>query len=212
MKTFRKLFITLNGYDPENFIKKLQSQPSQHWYHNVEKDRHIEELDAMLYCFSYSENADNLPSALLYLMEKQKGILSVTNILPTEKYELSFDEYNGLLLSFHDELVVPTTQQTLIQTEITPPEIKLEEFIPKEAIDSLEAFSSSGKKSIEIFQPYNQQRWFEFLTTIHRNKAPLSTELLEKKLQEDGWSEESAVKLGIEYEFARDLLKYYEAH
>jgi len=211
MKTFRKLSITLNGYEPEDLIKKLETQNAQYWSHNIEKDRYIEDLSATVYCFAYSENIDK-PPAQLYLMEKQKGIFSVTNILPTEKYELSYDEYNSLLLSFHDELVVPAVQQTSIHIEITPPEIKLEDFIPKNVANSLQAFSSNSKKSIDIYyQPFNQQSWFEFLTTLHRSKAHLSTELLEKALLEDGWSDESAVKLGMEYEFARDLLKYYEA-
>ncbi len=214
MKTFRKLSITLNGYEPEAVIKKLEAQNSQLWYHHIEKDRYIKELGATVSCFAYSENIDkpHKPPARLYIMEKQKGIFSVTNILPTEKYELSYDEYNSLLLSFHDELVVPAVQQTSIYVEITPPEIKLEDFIPKNVANSLQAFSSSSKKSIDIYyQPFNQQSWFEFLTTLHRSKAHLSTELLEKALLEDGWSDESAVKLGMEYEFARDLLKYYEA-
>jgi len=215
MKTFRKLSIILNGCEPEALIKKLEIQNSQYWYHNIEKDRYIEVLSATVYCFAYSENVAKplLPPARLYIMEKQKGIFSVTNILPTEKYELSYDEYNSLLLLFHDELVVPTVQQTSLYVEITPPEIKLEDFIPTDVANSLQAFSSSGKKSIDIYyQPYDQQSWFEFLTTLHRSKAHISTELLEKTLLEDGWSDESAVKLGTEYEFARDLLKYYEAH
>jgi len=215
MKTFRKLSIILNGYDPEALIKKFEAQNTQYWSHNVEQDRYIEVYSATVYCFAYSENTDkpDKPPARLYLIEKQKGIFSVTNILPSEKYELSYDEYNALLLSFHDEVVVPAVQQTSLHVEITPPEIKLEDFVPKEVADSLQAFSSSGKKSIEIsYQPFDQQNWFEFLTTLHQSKAHLSTELLEKVLLEDGWSDDSALKLGMEYEFARDLLTYYEAH
>ncbi len=39
MKTFRKLSITLNGYEPEALIKKLETQNAQYWYQNIGKDR-----------------------------------------------------------------------------------------------------------------------------------------------------------------------------
>ena len=35
MKTFRKLSITLNGYEPLAVIKKLEAQNSQLWSHNI---------------------------------------------------------------------------------------------------------------------------------------------------------------------------------
>ncbi|MEN8215273.1 MAG: hypothetical protein ABFS56_02635 [Pseudomonadota bacterium] len=214
MKTFRKLLISLNGSEPEAIIKKLETQSSQYWYHNTEKDHRIEEIAATVYCFTYSENADKpqLPPALLYIAEKQKGIFSVTNILPAEKYELSYDEYNALLVSFYDELVLPAAQQTLIHVEITPPEIKLEELIPTDVAKSLQDFSSNANKFSGFFMPLDEQHWFEFLTGTHRSKKPLPTTILEKALEEDGWDTSMAFSLAEKYESALNLLAYYDAH
>jgi hypothetical protein len=190
MKTFRNLLISLNGLEPEAIIKKLETQNSQYWYHNTENDYFIEEIAVTVYCFTYSENADKpqLPPALLYIAEKQKGIFSVINILPAEKYQLSYDEYNALLVSFHDELVLPAVQQTFVHVEITPPEIKLEDFIPTDVVKSLQAFSSNANKLSGFFMPLDERHWFEFLTGIHRSKKHLPTTILKKALEEDGWN------------------------
>jgi hypothetical protein len=75
MKTFRKLLISLNGSEPEAIIKKLETQSSQYWYHNTEKDHRIEEIATTVYCFTYSENADKpqLPPRPALYSGKTKG-------------------------------------------------------------------------------------------------------------------------------------------
>jgi hypothetical protein len=214
MKTFRKLSITLNGYKPEAVIKKLEAQTAQYWSHNAENDHYVDYFNATVYCFAYSENTDKpqLPPARLYLIEKQQGIFSITNILPTEKYELSYDEYNALLLLFHDELVVPAVQHTSLHVEITPAKIKLEDFIPKDVADSLQAFSSKANKFSGYFMPSDEQRWFKFITGSHHSNKHLPTNLLEKALEEEGWETSMALSLAEKYESALNLLAYYDAH
>jgi hypothetical protein len=207
MKTFRKLSITLNGSEPETLIKKLETQCSQYWFHNVEQDRHLDG-GATVYCFAYSENADK-PPARLYFMEKQQGIFSVTNILPTEKYELSYDEYNALVLSFHEELVMPAVRDTSLQVEITQAEIKLEDFVPKDVADSLQAFSLKADKYSGYLMPSDEQRWFQFITYSHCKK-PLPTNILEKALEEEGWESSMALSLAEKYETDLNLLAYYD--
>ncbi|TOO32012.1 hypothetical protein, partial [Vibrio parahaemolyticus] len=58
--------------------------------------------------------------------------------------------------------------------------------------------------------PSDQKRWFAFiLETCKQNKYVNSSDLA-RVLCEQGWSENSAQKLVIEYEFARDLITYME--
>jgi len=91
-----------------------------------------------------------------------------------------------LLLSFHDEVVVPAVQQTSLHVEITQPEIKLDDFVPKEVADSRQVFSSKANKFSRYFMPSDEQRWFQFITGSHNSKKHLPTNLLEKALEEEG--------------------------
>jgi len=175
MKTFRNLILTLNGYEPEAFIKKLETQSATDWFRDLELEK---KLSATTYCFLSTEKL-SLPIALLGLREQEPGVLSVTNIIPRQKSALSYDEYNALLLSFYEELVVPAIKNTSIRVEITSDEIKIADFVPEKAANALQVFSSNTRKSTDFFIPVNEPDWFEFVTAIHQSKKRLPTNIFE---------------------------------
>lgn len=71
-------------------------------------------------------------------------------------------------------------------------------------------FSSAANKSTGSTHPYDRQRWFEFITLIHKSEKNISPEEVQKFLTEDGWTEDFSFELACEFEYSLDLLEYYE--
>ena len=88
----------------------------------------------------------------------------------------------------------------------------LEDFVPQNVANSLQAFSSKANKFSGYFMPSDEQRWFEFITGNHHCKKPLPTKILEKALEEEGWETSMALNLTEKYEESLNLLTYYDAH
>lgn len=56
-------------------------------------------------------------------------------------------------------------------------------------------------------------RWLEFVIAAHLEGANLhSSDLMQWLVDEEGWSEDAADELAIEYEQGRDLLRAYDKH
>jgi hypothetical protein len=75
----------------------------------------------------------------------------------------------------------------------------------------LHRFSAAANKSTGSSHPCDEERWLEFVTAAHREKAALDASTLEQWLREgEGWPEDIASELAVDYEKARSLLSYYE--
>ena len=75
-----------------------------------------------------------------------------------------------------------------------------------EVEDALKRFSSLANKSTGSSHPLDQKRGFEFLILAHNAHDKLDVNLVIYTLRELGWSEERAIELGLEFEFAESLL------
>lgn len=79
------------------------------------------------------------------------------------------------------------------------------------ADEALRLFSGAANKATGSSHPADWQRWLKFLVAVHRTRVSIVPEKLSKWLIEDEqWPEESAQKLGFQYEFALDVLRQYE--
>jgi hypothetical protein len=68
-----------------------------------------------------------------------------------------------------------------------------------------------ANKSTGASHPKDKERWFEFLISAHRTSARLDADLLARWLSEaEGWPEDTAHALAIDYEFALGLLQKYD--
>ncbi|EJL7929821.1 hypothetical protein NM092_003844, partial [Vibrio cholerae] len=104
----------------------------------------------------------------------------------------------------------PVATELDINVEITSGSLTVEDVVGKEAGNLLESFSSLANKSTGGSHPCDQNRWFAFIVETSKKNKYVNSSDLARVLCKQGWSESSAQKLVIEYEFARDLIKYME--
>ena len=76
----------------------------------------------------------------------------------------------------------------------------------------LQTFSSAANKSTGSGHHYDQERWFDFLVDLHKDRPDFDGTILERWLMDNGWSDDTASDLVIEYEFAQALLSFYDRH
>jgi hypothetical protein len=151
------------------------------------------------------------PGLLLFLATLD-SMVYVSNIVPTEKSELSRNEYNAALSEFYEEYALPAAGALGGEARLGGDVIDLQADLGETAFGALVAFSRSANRSTGSSHPMDRERWFAFLVAVHRSDAYLSVDVLAKWLVLDGWSESVASDLAIEFETGRDLLAYAERH
>lgn len=155
---------------------------------------------------------DGLPAATLWLSSQSDGY-KVTNIIPSGSGKLNYGEYNAILEDFEQRVASRAAQEIGFQIETTSSRQSIEDWLPQKAAEALRRFSRSANKSTGSAHPSDRERWFKFLITAHSDNGQLDSELLARWLVEvEGWSDERANELAIEYEFGLGLLSEYDHH
>ena len=72
------------------------------------------------------------------------------------------------------------------------------------------SFSGLANKSTGSSHPYDRERWLKFIIYLHKHNEVADSEYVKEFLIEDGWTEDKAIDLVIEYSFALKLLKMYD--
>ncbi len=210
MKQFRDLYINLNGESIDGFIDALTEKTSKviSW----ERDKAREEKNPFqhdgFFAFRFNKSGD-IPDSGLTLMIKETGLLYVPNIVPLEYGELGKSKYNQILISFYENLIIPTIENTSITANLTNDEITIQEVAGEDIAKSLKQFSALANMSTGASHPRDQERWFKFLTLSY-NCEGLYVDLVINTLIEYGWPEDKAYELGLQYEFSCNLLKYFQ--
>lgn len=209
MKTFRELYIHLNGVDAERLSNELERHSKAPWTRRKDKEEELGGAGEKPVCFESSKGYSVAPAAL-FLFPKEGETWWVSNIVPAEQNELSYDEYNFALENFYENIVLPAIEGSSISADLTSNEISIGSVAGVEAEQALVRFSNLANKSTGSSHPLDRKRWLEFLILAHESEADLHADLVIRALTELGWSEESAIELGIQFEFAEDLLSYMQ--
>jgi len=209
MKTFRDLYIHLNGVDLEAFSNKLERQSKAPWIRRKDKEEELEGTGDRPICFEASKGSSVAPAAL-FIFPKEGETWWVSNIVPTEESELTYDQYNSALENFYENIVLPAIGESSITAELTSNQISVGGVAGDEVEKALVCFSNLANKSTGSSHPLDRKRWFEFLILAHEAESNLHADLIIHTLMELGWSEESAIELGIQFDFAEDLLSYMQ--
>ncbi len=207
MKTFRDLYIYLNGVNVETFAQKLESHTNSAWIRRKDKEEFGSGEERFM-CFEAVKNDTIMPVALFLFPRRDDGTWWVSNIIPTEKNELTHDQYNAALLDFYEQIIQPAIQNTAITVELTTDIVTIASVAGVEVENALQRFSKLANKSTGASHPLDQNRWFKFLTLAHNSYNKLDVNLVIFTLKELGWSEERAIELGLQFEFAQSLLSY----
>lgn len=210
MKTFRELYIHLNGVDIDTFYEKLEQSAKAPWVH---KERGgIEEKST---CFEALKGLPATPPVKLFIFPRDSGILRVSNIIPAKTGWLTYDQYNAALEHFHENIVCPAITGTDIKADLTSDQISIGSIAGDNVEEAFVRFSNSANKSTGSSHPCDRERWLDFVLLAHKaksntdpNKPDLDSDIVIRSLVDLGWSEETALKLGIEFELAEDILSH----
>lgn len=207
MKTFCDLYLHLNGNDIDEVVQKFAHQCQPPWQRRSDKEKELASLGEKYFCFERGEKPGS-PSAALFLCSKDDGTWRVANIVPVSVGQLSYKQYNEMLEDFLESIINPAIKDTTVEAEMTSHEITIGSVAGEEVEKALDRFSIVANKSTGSAHPSDRRLWFEFLSLANESTTELRTNLAIRALIERGWSEERAYELGLEFEFADELLSY----
>jgi hypothetical protein len=209
MKTFRDLYIHLNGVNVDAFSELLEKVTKVPWVRRKDKEKELGGIEERPICFEALKGSDVSPAAL-FIFPKEGETLWVSNIVPTEESELTYDQYNFALENFYENIVLSAIDGTAITADLTSDQVSIGSVAGDAVEKALIRFSNLANKSTGSSHPLDRERWLEFLVLAHEAKSDLHTDMVIRSLVELGWSEEKAIELGIQFEFAEDLLSYIQ--
>jgi len=209
MKVFRDLYIRLNGSKIEDLIEQFTARTGDHWNRALDREKDAGSMGEKAFSFEHTAG-DGLERAGLSLFQKEGDTWYVPNIIPLDSSQLSRDQYNKILENFLDTIVRPSIAGLPVTAELSGDVVILKDVVGEDVAALLHKFSVLANKSTGSSHPCDRNRWFDFLIAVQRKRISLDTDLLINSLMEDGWSEDRAHDLAIEYEFAIGLLDYKE--
>lgn len=162
----------------------------------------------------HHEPDGRLPGAHLYLFTREDGVSYVSNVVPTEAQQLTEPEYNGLLQDFHETAVEAAVREFGAESELELADYDLAERAGVEVRDALVRFSRTANKSTGASHPMDAERFDDFVITVshlERARRP-SAGTIAEWLVADGWSDETAWELSIQYEQGLRLLDRASLH
>lgn len=188
------------------------SQVKAPWRHDAEREQNVKSValrDEDVIALVRDPFGD-IDETGLVLWQEDDGY-RVANIVPRNVGELGITKYNAVLQDFIERVAAPAAQAGGFLADAGSGWQSLEDWLDPVPAEALQRFCSLANKSTGASHPRDQQRWFEFLIAAHRTAAKLDPGQLERWLIEvDGWGEETAHGLAIDYEFALGLLRQYD--
>ena len=171
IEVFQHLVLTAGAEGLPAIRASLIKHQTTDWVHDAnweaELQKYSESDEEDIILFRYG--GTKLPQARLALWERADGY-KVTNIVPTNKRELSIAEYNSLLQDFAREVVHPAQSEGDFEVELTDPVCGLENWVSKETAEALQQFSAlANKSSTNSYESYpdDAKRWEQFVVRVH---------------------------------------------
>jgi hypothetical protein len=156
---------------------------------------------------------DSLQSATLWLGSEGNGY-AVSNIVPLDPKvgKLSYREYNEILQDFEFQMAAHAAVKAGFTVERTTPKESLDHWASPNTAEALRTFSRMANKSTGSSHPLDKERWYKFIIAAHGDQhLKLGTHKLARWLFEvEGWRDEKASELVIEFEFGLSLLREYD--
>jgi hypothetical protein len=211
MKVFQDLKISGSSTQFDEFLSRLEALLAKGW----RRDRKVEDGNKIpgIRCYAYScESKGSRKAATLYLCARNEQFY-VSNIVPKEVQRLSMDEYNAMLVEFHDNFISPVVDEIGFSVTLTSNNQTIEDWVSAESAAKLRSFSGLANKSTGSSHPNDEERWFDFIVSIVVNQEKLDTLLLRRWLiEEERWHEDIADNLAVEFSQGVRLLQYYRSH
>lgn len=165
MKTFRELHIQVKTAHTAKFIAAVDKALNSGWSRKVDD---VAEHDAIAgeHVYYVCEPTPSRPRALLAIFRKNDTVLYVSNIVPAEASELSYDEYNAILMDFHDKVLRQLSTDFPVTLIASGDQRRIEEIVSPEAMQKLKQFCGLANKSTGSAHPLDKERWYDFLIQV----------------------------------------------
>ena len=211
MEVFRDLYFRA---DPDKIAAALDTiELPTGWTRDRAAEARVRATAAMpppIFCFACTKQAGR-PASLLILAQKHAETFYVSNVIPIERHQLSYAEYNSVLEDFYQTVLRPCAEQGGLETNMTGADEGLEHWMPVETAEKLRRFSECANKSTGASHPNDKQRWNDFVLSAYREGTKLDAFTLKRWLVEaDEWPPDVAEQLAIEYEYGLELLAFAE--
>lgn len=207
IEIFKEINISGSPEELENFklelFRKIENDNNRSLYNNKDFS------DFMIVNYQGILNIEDSKIFLKTGTEEYK----VTNIIPTVKNKLDFSEYNSILDDFYNNVINPVVKDNGLNLSviITSGVFTLEELVSDVVVRKLKSFSMAANKSTGFSHPLDQERWFDFIVSSFIEKDIINSEYLGRWFVEiEGWSDDMANELVLNYEYSMDLLNYRE--
>lgn len=203
MKTFRELQIAVDVANTEKLMAAIDAALTNGWTLKEATEDPVGGWHAYYVCDARGER----PKALLAIYRKDDRSLYVSNIVPAETSELTHDQYNLVLMDFHNNILRKLATNFPVAILATGDQRRIEDLLSADAFKALKTFSTLANRSTGSAHPMDRDRWYAFLIVVLRENSPLNTTDLLRWLTEiENWPERTAHDLVIEFEFAKGLL------
>lgn len=200
MKKFQELTIKTNS-TPEEAARAIATHLPPQWMRDAKREADIVlNVGGKFFCFEIK--ASPAGAARLWATPSDDGI-SVRNIVPIDKPELTPDEYNEILGIFVRDAI-----NGHFKYEMSKPEVKLADLIGKASSEKFRAFSSSANKSTGHSHPLDDTRWLDFIYSVVKHGESLDSDELQFFLREDGWDEQTAQDLAADFSYGLRAMQH----
>lgn len=211
MKVFRNLEIKIPQSDVDDFIIRIDAMLSAGWQRDIDAEERSSEFGIVngRYFMFKCNKTDSREHAGLAILFDPPDQLSVVNIVPLDKSELKYDEYNSILIDFYELFIKPVATELGIKVILSKDDETIDDWISEESAKRLRTFSGLANKSTGSSHPMDKNKWFDFIISMLNNGETIDTHHFQRWLVGEGWSADKALELAIEYEQGLSLLKYY---
>ena len=212
MKVFRDLLIEGETDQLLAAVEAIRESMSDDWRWDRVSEERLRTIGTAgpCYCFACLQKGRR-PAATVFMTPKAPRTLSVANVVPLTKHQLSNDEYNLILEDFFTRFVEPASARTGVRPELTKTQADLEQWMSRGAAEKLRTFTASAKKGTWASHPGDRERWNDFVLSAHQDNSNLDGSILRRWLVEvEDWPPEVADLLASEYEFGREILAFAE--
>ena len=201
------LVITGSRSGLEALIEAMTRLGHADWH----RDRDAEALDAEsglgdpMYCFRCRATETHRSARVwMHLGEDQ---LTEVNVIPVEDRRLERSQGEAVLDAFVAEVLDPSLEGTGLHLERRLPN-DLATYLTELPRKRLSLFAKLANKGMP--HPLDKERWYDFVIAAHSENSELPPSVLEEWLRTQGWAEEAACDLAIEYEQERTILAQYD--
>ncbi len=216
MNIFQELVVKGSPEGLSNFVRSLELPTDCGWSRCPELEKELSQVspsDHESYCFSVPRRGGRSAAHLwLAFRHGRPDEMYVPNVVPCDSaLPLSHEEYNAIVGEFSCVVATPAAEKAGVSVALSKALFQIEDFVSPDTAKRLRSFSRLANWSTGSSHPNDQRRWFDFITAAHWEAASLDSHMLGRWLhEEEGWSDEGATQLAIEYETGRALLAHHD--